>query len=131
MPVSIADLEQGWRRLSEAEEGICSELLVRAEAMVNVALARAGVKLESEDERTVYKTVVCDMVQNAMVNARNYSDSFTDSDVYGEQTWEHEPIGGWLRLTEAQLDLLGLTSCIWTIQAKNITDEAAGLQARP
>lgn len=129
MTVSIADLEQGWRRLSEAEEGICSELLVRAEAMVNLALARAGVTLESEDERTVYKTVVCDMVQNAMVNARNYSDSFTDSDVYGEQTWEHEPIGGWLRLTEAQLDLLGLSSCIWTIQAKNIADEAAELQA--
>lgn len=129
MTVSIADLEQGWRRLSEAEEGICSELLVRAEAMVNLALARAGVTLESEDERTVYKTVVCDMVQNAMVNARNYSDSFTDSDVYGEQTWEHEPIGGWLRLTDAQLDLLGLSSCIWTIQAKNIADEAAELQA--
>lgn len=129
MTVSIADLEQGWRRLSEAEEGICSELLVRAEAMVNLALARAGVTLESEDERTVYKTVVCDIVQNAMVNARNYSDSFTDSDVYGEQTWEHEPIGGWLRLTEAQLDLLGLSSCIWTIQAKNIADEAAELQA--
>ena len=129
MTVSIADLEQGWRRLSEAEEGICSELLVRAEAMVNLALARAGVTLESEDERTVYKTVVCDMVQNAMVNARNYSDSFTDSGVYGEQTWEHEPIGGWLRLTDAQLDLLGLSSCIWTIQAKNIADEAAELQA--
>lgn len=131
MTVSIADLEQGWRRLSEAEEDICSELIVRAEAIVNLALARAGVEMESEDELTVYKTVVCDMVQNAMVNGRNYTDSLTSSDIYGEQTWETTPIGGWLRLTDAQLDLLGLSSCIWTIQAKNIADEAAELQARP
>lgn len=124
--VTLSDLESGWRQLSQGEKTICDTLLKRAEAMVNVAFVRAGVDTSSfsEDELEVVKAVVCDMVQNAMVNSRDYT-TFSDSDIYAEAgaTWETQPIGGWLRITDEQLAQLGISSYIWTIPVKDITDE--------
>ena len=65
---TVRDLQAGWKTLSDAEQGVATELLLRASAHLASLLASKGVDINPEDEVQALnlKTVTCNMVRRSM-----------------------------------------------------------------
>ena len=66
---TVEDLQSGWQKpLTETEQGIAGELLLRATAQLSAMLAKHGIAVDDEDEIQAInlKTVTCNMVRRSM-----------------------------------------------------------------
>lgn len=65
---TTTDLQDGWKTLSEAEQGIASTLLLRASAYLISKLTARGIEIDAENELQALnlKTVTCNLVRRSM-----------------------------------------------------------------
>ncbi len=106
---TVSDLQAGWRLLTPTEQSTADVLLSRASDLVDKALVEGGKdpSAMTDLDKSVAKTVVCDMVQLSfgaghLGNADIFGDS-VDSMVLTSDNAGH---GLWL--TESHLRLLGI-----------------------
>lgn len=106
---TVQDLASGWRYLTPTEQEIAGELLDRASDMVTKALIEAGrdVSGMSDLDKSICRTVVCDMVQYSF-GAGNLG----NADVWGDSAdtlvMPSDNAGHGLWLTDNHLRLLGI-----------------------
>lgn len=80
---TVEDLQLGWKTLTEAEQAVAGELLLRATAKI----LGAGLVVDASDEVQAMnlKTVTCDMVRRAM-NAGTLEGIASASQTIGSST---------------------------------------------
>lgn len=111
---TVEDLQSGWQRsLTETEQGIAEELLMRATAQLSAMLAKHGIAVDGSDEIQVInlKTVTCNMVRRSM-SAGDVDGVRSVSQTIGSTTasvqWGN-PDGAFY-LSKMDKDILGISS---------------------
>ncbi len=68
---TVADLQAGWKTLSETEQDVATTLLLRATAQLMAMLANDGIEIDPDNELQAFNltTVCCNMVRRSMASA--------------------------------------------------------------
>jgi hypothetical protein len=108
---TVEDLENGWRALKDAEQGVAQTLLLRASAQLASKLARRHIEIDPEDELQSMnlKTVTCNMVRRAMSSASADGISQLSQSIGSTSATVqmHNPDGAFY-LSKLDKDILGL-----------------------